>query len=493
MKFPYLSVITLTPFVAALIIAIVPKKQHLTIKIIAAIATFISLLLSIIVAIKYYPHADGSFRFIEKVPWIKSFGISYHLGVDGISIVLLLLTAVIIFCGIFASWYIKDRPKEFFISLLILVTGVFGVFVSIDMFLFFFYYELAVIPMFLLIGIWGSTRKEYASMKLVLYILVGSAFIIAGLLMVYFKAGLNTFDLLEVAKVNFPVAFQKIVFILFVVGFGILIPIWPFHTWSPDGHVAAPTATSMLHAGVLLKLGAYGVLRIGYFLLPDAARFFAPYIAIFGVINIIYGALCAMAQKDLKYVIGYSSVSHMGYVLLGMATLNYYGLNGAVLQCFCHGIMTGLMFALVGYIYERAHTREISDFGGLWKKMPIIAGVFTLAGSASMGLPGTSGFVAELFVYIGAVFSFKGPYMILTFVALAGVVITATYIVRLLQNVFLKELDPKWDKLRDPRGIELIPFIILSGLIMAVGLYPIPLINLMSSSVELIVKRVVGG
>ena len=493
MDFPYLSVITLSPFLAALIIAAVPRKQHLTIKLIAAVSTFISLLLSVVVAVKYYPQADGSFRFIEKLPWIKSFGISYHLGADGISIVLLMLTAVIIFCGVFASWHIEDRPKEFFVSLLVLVTGVFGVFVAVDMFLFFFYYELAVIPMFLLIGIWGSTRKDYASMKLVLYILVGSAFIMAGLLMIYFKAGLNSFDLFEVAKVSFPLAFQKITFVLLLIGFGILIPIWPFHTWSPDGHVAAPTATSMLHAGVLLKLGAYGILRVGFFLLPDAARFFAPYIAVLGVINIIYGALCAMAQRDLKYVIGYSSVSHMGYVLLGMATLNFFGLTGAVLQCFCHGIMTGLMFALVGFIYERAHTREIADFGGLWKKMPIIAGVFTLAGSASMGLPGTSGFVAELFVYIGAIFRFKGPYAILTIVALIGVVVTAAYIVRLLQNVFLKELDPKWKDLRDPRGIELAPFAILGGLILSVGLYPVPLINLMSSSVALIIKRVVGG
>ena len=311
-----------------------------------------------------------------------------------------------IFCGAFASWTVTNRAKEFYILLLVLVSGVFGVFVAQDLFFFFLFYEIAVLPMYLLIGIWGTGPKEYSAMKLTLYLLVGSAFMLVGILGMYFSARtpggmpLHTFDLVTLSSASYAATFQRVAFFLLYIGFGILAGIWPLHTWSPDGHASAPTAVSMLHAGVLMKLGAYGLLRVGYGALPLGAHYWAWLVGGIAVINIAYGAYVAMGQKDLKYVIAYSSVSHMGVVMLGLAAYNEIAITGSVMQMVSHGIMTGLFFALVGLVYEKAHTRDITAMGGFATRMPGIAIAFTIGGLASFGLPGTSGFrggIAGLF------------------------------------------------------------------------------------------------
>lgn len=338
MNFPVLSAIVLAPVIGVLAILLIPEKEELLIKITAAVATFISLALSIFIFLTY-DRSVGGVQFVESIPWVDRFGINYTLGVDGMSLPLVLLTSIVIFTGVFASWDMHTRIKEFFIFLLALVAGVFGVFVTRDMFFFYLFFEVAVIPMYILIGVWGSTRKEYAAMKLTLYLLVGSAFALIGIIATFLYAGAPqhlgylTFDIEKLATVHYDIAFQKFAFFLMLIGFGFLVPMWPLHTWSPDGHVAAPTAVSMLHAGVLMKLGGYGIIRLGIFFFPEGAKYWAPLIAVLCIVNVVYGAMVAMVQKDLKFVIGYSSVSHMGYVLLGIASLNSMGIDGAVAQC----------------------------------------------------------------------------------------------------------------------------------------------------------------
>jgi NADH-quinone oxidoreductase subunit M len=368
------------------------------------------------------------------------------------------------------------------------------VFVAVDAFLLFFFYEMAVLPMYLLIAIWGSTRKDYAAMKLTLFLFAGSAALVIALTLIYWQVGAHTFDLRVWAQTTFPVEFQRWVFLLTFVGFGALVPIWPLHTWSPDGHVAAPTAVSMMHAGVLLKIGAYGVLRLGMTLFPSGLEDWVVLIAIIGAINVVYGALCAMSQTDLKYVIGYSSVSHMGYVLLGFATAagaqgSVYGLQGAVFQMFAHGIMTALFFALIGYVYESSHTRQIAEISGLMKATPLVAAGFIIASAASMGLPSTSGFVAELLVYVGLIT--RAPW--LAAIAFVGVVVTAAYLVRLLGRILLGEPSEAIAPLRDPRPLRVAPMAILSLTIMVVGIYPGPLYNMIVVGVAPLIEKLTGG
>jgi len=372
---PYLSIITWAPFVGALLIMFTARHRPLLVRLIAVATTLVPAALSILVYVRYDREAAG-FQFYEKVTLVPPLGISYELGVDGMSLLMVLLTSIIIVGGVFASWTITMRSQEFYALLLALVTGVYGVFVSLDLFVFFLFYELAVLPMYLLIGIWGSSgevrprgifawayretgvgTKEYAAMKLTLYLLFGSAFILVGIFALYVHAGASSFSFVAFEGTTFDPTVQRLVFFLFYIGFGILAGIWPLHTWSPDGHASAPTAVSMLHAGVLMKLGAYGVVRVGMGLLPDGASDLAWLVGLIACINVVYGALSAMAQTDLKYVIAYSSVSHMGLVMLGAATLTAAGLNGSVFQMFAHGVMTGLFFALVGLVYEKAHSR----------------------------------------------------------------------------------------------------------------------------------------
>lgn len=498
MNFPILSLILLAPVVGLLIILLIPEREQLLIKIVAAISTGIGLILAL-VAYVTYDKAAGGMQFLEDIPWINSFGIHYSTGVDGMSLPLVLLTAIVIFTGVFASWDMHDRIKEFFIFLLMLVTGVFGVFISRDLFFFYFFFEVAVIPMYILIGVWGSTRKEYAAMKLTLYLLVGSALALIGIIALYLYAGQQlgryTFDIQTLGQVKFPVAFQKWVSFLIIFGFGVLVPIWPFHLWSPDGHVAAPTAVSMLHAGVLMKLGAYGLIRVGAFLLPEGINYWAPLIAVLCVVNVVYGAMIAMMQKDLKFVVGYSSVSHMGYVLLGVATFNTLSISGAVTQMFAHGIMTALFFALVGNIYHKAHTREIAQFGGLAHQMPRVAAGFMIAGLASLGLPGLQNFVAEFLIFTGSftkeqVLFGVIPFKLISVLAIFGIVITAIYLLRVIQFTFFGPRNPRWDKLEDARGVELIPIVILGGVLIFFGFFPSLMTDVIQVGIAPLVEKV---
>ncbi|MEW6623265.1 MAG: NADH-quinone oxidoreductase subunit M [Bacillota bacterium] len=500
MSFPILSIIMLAPVLGALVILMLPEKEEKIIKITAAVFSFISLVLSIVIFIMYDKSAGG-IQFVEQIPWVDYLGISYKVGVDGLSLPMVLLTSLVIFTGVFASWDMHNRIKEFFIFLLVLTTGVFGVFISLDLFFFYLFFEVALIPMYVLIGVWGSTRKEYAAMKLTLYLLIGSVFALVAIIATFLYAaapeylGFITLDMVALGTVTYDIAFQKFAFLLMLVGFGFLVPMWPLHTWSPDGHVAAPTAVSMLHAGVIMKLGGYGLIRLGVFYYPEGAKYWAPVIALLCIVNVVYGALVAMVQKDLKFVVGYSSVSHMGYVLLGIAALNTLSLDGAVAQMFAHGIMTALFFALVGNIYHKSHTREIARFGGLAHQMPRVAAGFVIAGLASLGLPGLNNFVAEFLIFLGA---FSVDQVILGFISfrllailgILGIVITATYVLRVVQFTFFGPRKAEWDHLEDAKGIEMVPIVILIGTLILFGVYPAPLIDLINSGVEPLVAKI---
>jgi NADH-quinone oxidoreductase subunit M len=485
-SFPILSIIVLSPLIGAIILIFLPDRFQIGVRLTTLFFSSISLVGCLFIFLAYN-QAAGGFQFIEQIPIVPSIGFSYFLAVDGISLSLVLLTSIILITGFFASWNLPMRRKEFYILLLLLATGVFGVFVSFNLLLFFLFYELAVLPMYLLIGIWGTSAKvipkgifanairmtglgskEYGAMKLTLYLLLGSAFILVGFFGLYIFSGFQTFNYTALTGFTFSKATQNWLLILFYIGFGTLAGVWPIHTWSPDGHAAAPTAVSMMHAGVLMKLGAYGIIRIGMALLPDAAATFAPLIGTIAVINIVYGAFGAMWQRDLKYVVAYSSVSHMGIVLLGAATLNEMGLNGSIFQMFSHGIMTGLLFALVGLIYEKAHSREILKMGGFARAMPGIATFFLIGALTSLGLPGLSGFVAEILVFLGAWKSIFSWWLV---PAVLGAFITAVYVLRVSKWIFFgpaKEIGP----LKDAVGFEWIAPTVLSGVLILLGIYP---------------------
>jgi NADH-quinone oxidoreductase subunit M len=486
---PVLSIITWSPFVAALVIMALARHRPALVRWTAAGGAAVPLALALWLYFAYDRAAAG-FQFGESLPLVPSFGISYTLGIDGMGLVLVLLTAIILFAGVFASWTVKTRGQEFYALLLLLVTGVFGVFVSLDLFVFFLFYEIAVLPMYLLIGIWGSSgevrpqgifgwafkrtgvgTKEYAAMKLTLYLLLGSAFILVGILALYTAAGSTSFSLLDLQRVQFSPRLQSWVFLAFYVGFGILAGIWPLHTWSPDGHASAPTAVPMLHAGVLMKLGAYGVVRLGLGLVPGGAIEWAWLVGAIACINIVYGALSAMAQTDLKYVVAYSSVSHMGIVMLGIATLTEQGLNGAVFQMVAHGIMTGLFFALVGLVYEKAHSRAIFTMGGFGQMMPGIATAFAVGGFSSLGLPATAGFVAEFLTFVGA-WGSAHPWWL--FPGVIGAFLTSIYVLRVVRQIFWgpKSADPHFQDLPDAQGPEWVALVFLVCILVLFGVVP---------------------
>ncbi len=478
MSIPYLSIISATPLVAAIIIMLLPRERVTWPRWVALAGAAFSLILSITV-VAAYKLAAGGYQFLETHSLLPSLGIQYALGADGMALAMVLLTGIIIFAGVLASWDVKERPQEFFALLLILVSGVFYVFAARDLFLFFLGYELAVLPMYLLIGIWGTGKREYAAMKLTLYLMLGSALMLVGILAMYFAGGAQSFHLDHLRHVQYSRGFQITFFPILFLGFGTLAGFWPFHTWSPDGHASAPTAVSMLHAGVLMKLGAFGIIRIGVEMLPIGAQVWVPYLALFTLVNIVYGSLVAMAQTDLKYVIAYSSVSHMGIVLLGICTLNPIALNGAVMQMFSHGIMTGLFFALVGMVYGRTHTRVIPDMGGLASRMPFLSMAFVVGGLVSLGLPGFSGFVAELLVFLGA---FR-VYPLLSAVAVTGILFTAIYVLRVVQKMFFGPDKPAFDHVGDANWVEKSCLAILMLVLLGVGIYPSWLVNLINSSI----------
>lgn len=493
------------PFLTALAVIATPTRRAGWIRWIAAFGTGLHLILTAVVTFLFWQAASPDIAsmatatsmklyFVEQVPWFKSLGIQYLVGIDGISMAMVILTSIIIFTGVMASWNVKERPKEFFALLLTLVTGVFGVFLSFDMFLFFVFYEVAVLPMYLLIGIWGTGPKEYSAMKLTLMLLVGSAFILVGILALYNAPGIHTFDLTQLAHKEFTFSFQRWVFPAIFVGFGVLGALYPFHTWSPDGHASAPTAVSMLHAGVLMKLGGYGALRIAVYLLPEGAKHWALFFMCLTTVNILYGSFGAIMQKDLKYFTAYSSVSHCGFVLFGVMALNFMAIKGAVIQMFSHGIMTGLFFGLIGMVYGRTHTRMIPEMGGLGKVMPWLATSFYVAGLASLGLPGFSGFVAESHVFLGGFFG--NPWhglvamRVLTVLATLSIVVTAVYVLRGLATVFQGPIhNPHFEELSDATLTEKISTGMLVATLTITGLAPFLLINLIEGSIMPIVNR----
>jgi NADH-quinone oxidoreductase subunit M len=482
------------PLVAAAVLVVIPGERKDWVRMFAVAVGAVLFAIALYVFIDYHGSDDEQFQFQIRYDWLSNVGIlgengiTLHLGVDGIAAVMILLNGIVTFAGTLISWKIEHKNKDFFVLFFLLVSGVNGTFSSLDLFFFFFFYELAVLPMYLLIAVWGASSrfptfirtKEYGALKLMMMLVAASVLIFIGIFATFVEAGLGTFDLPELYKFaasgGFDTDFQKLIFPLFAIGAGL----WPFHTWSPDGHVAAPTAVSMLHAGVLMKLGAFGILRLGIQLMPEGAEFWMPALVVLATINILYGAISAMGQTDFKYVIGYSSVSHMGYVLLGLATLDPVGLNGAALQMFSHGVMTALMFAMVGVVYDQAHTRELAVFGGLAGKMPRFAIYFLIAGLTSVGLPGFSGFVAEFNVFVG---TFR-TYPIAGALAILGAGITAVYIFRLLATSFFGSFnEDRWGFLRDMSRFELAGGALLIFFILFMGLWPDPFVDRISPTI----------
>ncbi len=486
---PALWPVIAAPAVAALLLVFVPEHRLRLVRGVALAGALLACADALWVALAYDTVRGGA-QLAESLPLVPSLGISLSLAADGWSVALLVLTGVIIVTGVAASFSIEVRAKEYFISLLLLVAGVFGVFVAQDLFVFFLFYEIAVLPMYLLIGIWGSSHtvpgegpfrrvfarfavgdRAYAAMKLTIMLLAGSAFILVAILAMYVHAGASSFDMGLLGSVDYPRQLQLWLFPLLWLGFGTLAGVFPFHTWSPDGHASAPTAVSMLHAGVLMKLGAFGVMRVGMVMLPEGALAWAPVVGAVAVVNIVWGAMAAMSQKDLKYIIAYSSVSHMGVVMLGAAAMNPTAWNGAVYQMVAHGLMTGLFFALVGIVYERAHTRTIAAMGGFALTMPAVAAFFSLACLSSLGLPGTAGFVAELLVFIGAWKSAHGWWAV---PAVLGAFVTAVYVLRVVRGVFWGALPAgaHAEELRDLRGHEWVAPCVLAAAVVLLGFYP---------------------
>jgi len=470
-------------------------------RIIAAIGMGIQLVLSgLLVYLYLTERATGNaaeMLFYYDAVWFPTLNIHYTIGVDGISVAMIALTGVVVFAGIFASWMVDWLHREFFISLILLSSGVFGFFISLDLFTMFLFYEVAVIPMYLLIGIWGSGPKEYSAMKLTLMLMAGSALILVGLLGIYFNSapegGQLTFNLLEISKNHIPLNMQQFLFPFTFIGFGILGALFPFHTWSPDGHASAPTAVSMLHAGVLMKLGGYGAFRVAIFLLPEAAHEQAWIFLILTTISVVYGAFGAIVQKDLKYINAYSSVSHCGLVLFAILMMNQTALNGAVIQMISHGLMTALFFALIGMIYGRTHTRIIHEMGGLMKVIPFLGVVYVIAGLASLGLPGLSGFVAEMTIFVGSFQHTDTFHRVATIVAASSIVITAVYILRVVGILLLGPIkDDHFLHLPDARWYERLSTLTLLLAIAAIGMAPLWLSNMINFSLEPIVQKIAG-
>jgi NADH-quinone oxidoreductase subunit M len=476
--FPILTAILMSTVFGLLAILIIPAERTKLIKQVSLGFASIGLVLCIWLYLSYDFH-KGGLQFVERTLWVKSLGIYYFNAIDGLNLPMMLLTAVVLFTGIWTMWELEYRVKEFFALMFLLVAGVYGVFMSMDLFWIFVWYDVSLFPMYPLIAIWGGTRKEYGAMKLTLYLLAGSALILPAILYLWVQGGAHTFDLFELQRIGFSVFDQKLTFLMLYLGFGILAAVWPFHTWSPVGHVAAPTAVSMIHAGVLMKLGAYGVLRIAMTLCPAGLSYWSDLMALLAVIGIVYGALVGLAQTDLKYVIGYSSVSHMGIVGLGLATMTVSGINGAVFQMFAHGVMTALFFSSVGYIYDRTHTKIIPELGGLSKTMPVASTFFILAALAGIGVPLMASFWAELLVFVSAVkvFPVRGVF------ALLGLIVSALFMLRVVQKTFYGEKNPKWEHIPDVNGFLAVPRIILVSIIFFFGLFPKFILDVIQSAV----------
>ena len=490
-----LLLLLLIPGGAALLMIFVPSRHATMIRWIALVTTIATLVDSIWI-FAVYDFTQGGFQFNLQYPWIENIaflgenGVSLHLAVDGIAAPMVLLNGLVGFAGVLVSWKITHRPKDFFILFMALFTGVYGVYIGQDLFFWFFSYELAVLPMYLLIVVWGSTNKEYGAMKLTMVLVGGSVLIFVGIFAVFTEAGAGTFDMAVLREVNFDRSFANTFFPFFMIGCGILAGLFPFHTWSPDGHVAAPTAVSMLHAGVLMKLGAFGIIRLGIEILPAGTDFWMPVLLVLGGVAAVYGAISAIHQTDLKFVVGYSSVSHMGFVLMGLGTMNNIGVNGAVLQMFSHGVMTALFFAMVGAVYDQAHTRDIRVFGGIIRKMPLFVIFFGIAGLTSLGLPGLSGFIAEFHIFVGTIDAFP----LFAALGILSAALTAVYILRLMGRAALGPFNPRWENLKDLSRKEVLAGLVLIAPIIAMGVWPDPFIDRIAQTVaELPNVEQIGG
>ena len=496
------------PIIGMVAIAFIPREKEDVIKITAAATTGLQFLLTLVLW-KNFDSGSGAMQFMERAEWIPSFNIAYILGVDGLSLPMAILTGLLCFLGVFVSWNINKAVKGYFALFLLLDTGIMGVFLSMDFFLFYIFWEVMLLPMYFLIGIWGGPQREYAAIKFFLYTLFGSVLLLVGILGLYFSCG-KTFDILELMRVA-PDALSgimwwgmsgiKVIWVLLFIGFAIKVPVFPFHTWLPLAHVEAPTAISVLLAGILLKLGVYGILRINYGLMPDGVYWFSGALAFLGLINVIWGGLCALAQTDLKKLVAYSSVNHMGYALIGMAAviaaseangLNLKaaqaGLGGAVFQMFNHGTISAMLFILVGVIYERAHHREIAGFGGLAAQMPIYTGITALAFFAGLGLPGLSGFISEAMCFIGAFPVYKG----IVIASTIGILLNAAYFLWAFQRIFFGELNEKYTNLPEINRLELFTVVPLLIITLFFGIYPAPYLDVISSTMNVIIDHVVS-
>jgi NADH-quinone oxidoreductase subunit M len=485
-----LSLFIIVPLITILVLVFTKNLKQA--RIVAMLGSIIQLGMSINLVFAYFKERainDDIMVFTRDMVWFEQFNIHYSVGVDGISVALLLLTAIVVLAGVFISWKMYDLPKEFFISLIVLSIGVYGFFISIDLFTMFVFFEIAVIPMYLLIGIWGSGPKEYSAMKLTLMLMGASAVLLVGILGIYFNSdadgGALTFNILEIAKVNIPFEAQKLFFPLTFIGFAVIGALFPFHTWSPDGHASAPTAVSMLHAGVLMKLGGYGVFRVAMYLLPEGAIDWSWVFIILSVIGVVYGAFSALKQTDLKYINAYSSVSHLGLVLFALLMLNKTAWNGAILQSLSHGFMTALFFALIGMIYERTHTRDIAKLGGLLKVIPFISVVYVIAGLASLGLPGFSGFVAEMNIFVGAFQNEDMFIRVATILSVSVIVITAVYILRVVGIMLMGPIkNEAYLKLERVTWYERFGILLLLIPIVGIGVAPLWLSDMILESLQ---------
>ena len=491
-----LSLFIIVPVIT--IIALLFTKDLKQARIVSMIGSIIQLGMAINLVFAYFKEKevnDNIMVFTKDLVWFKQFNIHYNIGVDGISVALLLLTAIVVLAGVFISWKMKELPKEFFISLIVLSSGVYGFFISLDLFTMFVFFEIAVIPMYLLIGIWGSGPREYSAMKLTLMLMGASAVLLVGILGIYFNSnadgGALTFNILEIAKVNIPVEAQKLFFPITFIGFAVIGALFPFHTWSPDGHASAPTAVSMLHAGVLMKLGGYGVFRVAMYLLPEGALHWSWFFIILSAIGVIYGAFSAIKQTDLKYINAYSSVSHLGMVLFALLMLNKTAWNGAILQSLSHGFMTALFFALIGMIYGRTHTRDINKLGGLLKVIPFISAIYVIAGLASLGLPGFSGFVAEMNIFVGAFEHDDMFYRVATIISVSAIVVTAVYILRVVGTMLMGPVkNPEFLNLPTATWYEKTGILLLLIPIVGIGVAPLWLSNMILKSLEPFIQGV---
>ena len=493
-----LSLLILIPLITAVGILLVKGLKQ--VRTVALLGSAAQLILAFVLFYFYKEKRAGgdtsNFLFENNYTWYEPLNINYHTGVDGISIAMILLTAFVVIAGVLVSWKMEKLSKEFFFLLIFLSLGAYGFFIALDLFTLFFFLEVAVIPKFLLIGIWGSGKKEYSAMKLALMLMGGSALVFVGLAGIYFNTNINgahSFDLAQIARMNIPVEVQKLFFPFAFIGFGIFTALFPFHTWVPDGHSSAPTAASMFLAGISMKLGGYGCLRVATYLMPDAAHEYSTIIIVLACIAILYGAFATMMQTDLKYINAYSSVSHCGFVLLGIGMLTKTAIDGAVMQMVSHGLMTALFFAVIGMIYDRTHTRQVAQLGGLMKMMPFISTVFVIAGLCSLGLPGFSGFVAEMTVFMGSWQKADAFYRIATIIACASIVVTAVYILRatgkaimgpVVNNEHLSLGDAGWNE-RLAAGLLIVGIVVI-------GIAPFLLKDLINPGTQIMIQKIAG-